>query len=220
MDPKAGLSDFASRRYQSGTSLSIRKVLDDVLLVMSGGEFLMSAMKVSIEGMGELRVLLLVSAHHISRGYVASVNRAPASSDPDDDDETANGPTLSWRQAFMKDVPTWSADEVAAQGGYGAKNKSAAATRWTKDGKIFSVLYGGKQHYPRFQFKHGEPRPIVAQILAVLGEGATGWDRAFFFATPNSYLNDAMPIDRLHDKNTEELLVRVAARHAHPADVF
>jgi hypothetical protein len=120
----------------------------------------------------------------------------------------------------MQDVPTWSADEVAEQGGYGAKNKSAAATRWTKDGKIFSVLYGGKQHYPQFQFKHGKPRPIVAQILQALGEDATGWDRAFFFATPNSYLNDATPMDRLNNKSTEDLLVQVAARHARPADIF
>jgi hypothetical protein len=219
LDLKAGLSGFASQRYPSGTSLSIPKALDDVLLVMSGGE-LASAMKISIEGMGELRVLLLVSAHQVSRGSVASVNRDPASSDPDDDDDIANGPTLSWRKAFMRAVPTWSADEIAEQGGYGAKNKSAAATRWTKDGKIFSVLHGGKQHYPRFQFKHGEPRPIVAQLLAALGEDATGWDRAFFFATPNSYLDDATPMDRLNDKSMEELLVQVAARHVHPADIF
>jgi hypothetical protein len=81
-------------------------------------------------------------------------------------------------------------------------------------------LYGGKQHYPQFQFKHGEPRPIVAQILEALGEDVTGWDRAFFFATPNSYLDDARPMDRLNDKSMEELLVQVAARHAHPADIF
>ena len=219
LDLKTGLSGFASRRYTSGTSFSIPKVLDDVLLVMSGGE-LASALKVSIESMGELRVLLLVSAHQTSRGSVASVNKDPTASDADDNDNPADGPTLSWRKSFMKDVPTWSADEVAEQGGYGAKNKSAAATRWTKDGKIFSVLYGGKQHYPQFQFRHGEPRPIIAQILKALGEDATGWDRAFFFATPNNYLNDATPMDRLNDKNMEELLVQVAARHAHPADVF
>jgi hypothetical protein len=219
LDLQPGLSAFPSQRDASGTSWSPPKVLDDVLLVMSGDQ-LASAMKVSTARIGELRVLLLVRAQQISRGSIASANKDPAASDADDHDNTADGPTLSWRKAFMQEVLTWSADEVAEQGGYGAKNKSAAATRWTKDGKIFSVLYGGKQHYPQFQFKQGKPRPIVAQILKALGEDATGWDRAFFFATPNSYLSDERPMDRLNDKSTEELLVQVAARHAHPADIF
>jgi hypothetical protein len=61
---------------------------------------------------------------------------------------------------------------------------------------------------------------VVARILHALGDEATGWDRAFFFATPNSYLDDARPMDRLNDKSTEELLVQLARRHANPADIF
>jgi hypothetical protein len=120
----------------------------------------------------------------------------------------------------MREVPTWSAGEVAQQGGYGAKNASAAASRWAKEGKIFCVPYGGKQHQPEIQFKHGQPRPIVARILSELGAEATGWDRAFFFATPNTYLDDVTPMDRLDGEDSVELLVQLATRDAHPANVF
>jgi hypothetical protein len=72
----------------------------------------------------------------------------------------------------------------------------------------------------KFQFKQGKPRTMVARILQALGGDSTDWDRAFFFAEPNVYLNDARPMDRLDDQKMEGKLVQLANRHAHPADVF
>lgn len=54
--------------------------------------------------MGELRVLLLVSAHHTSRGSVANLKKDTAASNADDDGNTADGPTLSWRKAFIQEL--------------------------------------------------------------------------------------------------------------------
>jgi hypothetical protein len=211
---------FAGHGVQSGPTMveQVQAASDDVLLLMSGAE-LTSAMELATSKLSDFRVLLRVAAEHLHRqekSFVADVVSTPE----DNNDDNSEGPTLSWRKRFIQDVPTWSADEVAEQGGYSAKNKSAAANRWATDGKIFSVSHGGKQCYPRFQFKHGQPRPIVARILHALGPEKSGWDRAFFFATPNSYLGDAKPIDRLDDKSMEDLLVQLANRHAHPADVF
>jgi hypothetical protein len=197
-----------------------------VLLLMSGTQ-LAKSMKLShIKALSDLgndsvRVLLLVDPDSNSQASAITVSTQERLADAGDDDNPVHDePTLAWRQAFMRDVPTWTADQIAEQAGYQAKNKSAAASRWSKLGEIFSVPHGGKQYYPQFQFKHGEPRPIIARILKALGEDTTSWDRAFFFATPNGYLDDARPLDRLNDKNVEKLLVQLAERHANAADIF
>jgi len=218
-DAQLGGGFVRSQYYPADLIALFNSNWNEVLLVMSGEE-LASSMKLPGARIADLRVLLLVSPEEFLRESAATLTEDRPPSNADDEGGSANELTVSWRKAFMRDVPTWSADEVAEHGGYGAKNKSAAANRWTKDGKIFSVLYGGKQYYPQFQFRHGEPRPAVARILRALGDEATGWDRAFFFATPNSYLDDARPMDRLNDKSTEELLVQLARRHANPADIF
>jgi hypothetical protein len=99
-----------------------------------------------------------------------------------------DGRTLSWRQKFVDSVRCLTAEEVATECGHGAKNTSATASRWKDQGKIFAVKFKGRQLYPAFQFEHGEPRPVLQKILAELPNDPTGWERAYFFATPNGYL--------------------------------
>ncbi|HEY9219032.1 MAG TPA: hypothetical protein VIO94_13350 [Phenylobacterium sp.] len=110
---------------------------------------------------------------------------------------------------FLKRWPVLSADEVAARAGHGSKNRSATATRWKRAGKIFGVRSGGREVYPAFQFKDGEPRQTIAPILASLPEGMSGWQIAFWFIGPNSWLEDAAPVSRLDD----EAALVAAARH-------
>ena len=55
-----------------------------------------------------------------------------------------------------------------------ARLDAATATRWTQEGNIFGVCVGGQMHYPAFQFLHGEPRLIIARMLAALRENP-GW---------------------------------------------
>jgi hypothetical protein len=149
-----------------------------------------------------------------------SPERLPVAQSHAGDDPPADARTLAWRQWFVKSVKCLTAAQVAEEGGYQAKNTSATATRWTDDDKIFCVRHAGQLLYPAFQFRHGRPLAVIARILHALGKDPTGWDIAFFFATPNAYLGDKRPMDRLHDSNMEEELVRLADRHAHPADVF
>jgi hypothetical protein len=137
-----------------------------------------------------------------------------------DEDLPADGPTLAWRQWFVKTVKCLTATQVAEEGGHQAKNTSATASRWSSEGKIFCVRHAGQLLYPAFQFRHGQPLPVIARVMRALGKDPTGWDYAFFLATPNAYLGGDRPMDRLHDSKMEEELVRLADRHSHPADVF
>lgn len=169
-----------------------------------------------------------VLIHVIGHGRIESALRVPVQQEStksigrsrSDEDPSADAPTLAWRQGFLKSVKCLTATQVAEEGGHQARNTSAAATRWTDAGKIFSVRQGGQLLYPAFQFRHGQPLPAIARILHALGNDPTGWDYAFFFATPNAYLGGAKPMDRVHDRKKEEELVRLAERHSHPADVF
>ena len=144
----------------------------------------------------------------------------PVTSSHATDDPPADESTLAWRQRFVKTIKCLTATQVAEDVGHQAKNTSATASRWTKEGKIFSVRHAGQLLYPAFQFRHGQPLPVIARILHALGEDSTGWDYAFFLATPNAYLGGDKPMDRLHDSKMEDELVRIADRHAHPADVL
>jgi hypothetical protein len=195
-------------------------MVDDVFLLLSGEELVQMSKQASHKAASEMLLLLHVSGEtNNARERSVACATQQLSNDRADDD-SPDGATLAWRQAFMRNVPTWSAEEVAQKGGHQAKNTSAAAWRLVKDGKIFAVICGGKLRYPKFQFKQGVPRAIVARILRALGSASTDWDRAFFFAEPNVYLDDARPMDRLDDQKMEERLVQLANRHAHPADVF
>jgi hypothetical protein len=215
-NPRESILEFARHRYAANT------LVDDVFLLLSGEELLQMTKQASSEAVSKMLLLLHVSGETGKpwmHSRVVAVPEIQSSNERDDDDST-DGPTLAWRQAFITNVPSWSAEEVARQGGHQAKNKSAAASRLASDGRIFAVAFGGKLRYPKFQFKHGKPRAIVARILQSLGSASTDWDRAFFFAEPNVYLDDARPMDRLDDQKMEERLVQLANRYAHPADVF
>ncbi len=72
-------------------------------------------------------------------------------------------------------------------------NPAAAASRWRRDGRIFSVRWKGVSRYPEFQFRDGEPVPEVRRILELLGPGHDGWPAAFWFASPHAYLGGDVP---------------------------
>jgi hypothetical protein len=46
----------------------------------------------------------------------------------------------------------------------------------------------------------------------------TGWDLAFFFTSPNTYLDGKLPVDLL--KSKPERVVSLAHAFTHPADAF
>jgi hypothetical protein len=110
---------------------------------------------------------------------------------------------------FLKHWPVLTAEDVAARAGHGSKNRSATATRWKRAGKIFAIRAGGREVYPAFQFKDGEPRRTIAPALANLPGDMSGWQTAFWFIGANSWLDDKAPVNRLDD----EAALVAAARH-------
>jgi hypothetical protein len=126
--------------------------------------------------------------------------------------------SLAWREHFISHYKALSASEVADETGNTAKNRSAIASRWTSEKKIFGVRFQNQTFYPTFQFKDGEPVPTIADILKEMPPSFTGWDLAFFLTSPNSYLDGKLPLELL--KSNPERVVSLAHAFAHPADAY
>lgn len=126
--------------------------------------------------------------------------------------------TLEWRKAFIGAHPCWTSTQVAFESTSTAKNRAAIASRWVREKKIFAVKYEGQQWFPQFQFHVGEPVPAVAQVIQAFPEHTTGWDLAYFFATPNSSIAGRKPLELL--KSDPARVVSLAQAFANPADAF
>jgi hypothetical protein len=133
-------------------------------------------------------------------------------------EESLGKDTLAWRRQFVAQNMCWSADQVASETTSVAKNRSAIASRWQKEKKIFSIRFEGKTLYPRFQFQDGSPIKAIGEVLEVLPEYLTGWDVAFFFTTPNPSLGGRKPLELL--RTDTKRLVSLAQAFANPADAF
>jgi hypothetical protein len=137
-------------------------------------------------------------------------------------DETATAEldreSRAWRENFINRNRTYSAPEVAEEAGNRAKNTAALASRWAKENRIFSIRFQNQTLYPAFQFKDGEPIPVIAQILRDAPPAFTGWDFAFFFTTPNVFLEGKCPLQLL--KSDPDALVPVAHAFTNPASGF
>lgn len=104
------------------------------------------------------------------------------------------------RLRFLSEVPALTAAQIAEAAGSKASNKSATANRWKSAGQIFSVSQAGRETFPAFQFDHGEPRPIIGKLLAVLQPRNSAWETAFWFVSSNPWLDGDAPIDRLDEE--------------------
>ena len=111
--------------------------------------------------------------------------------------------------SFLKQWPVLTGGQLAERAGHGSNNVSATASRWKAAGKIFGVRTGRREVYPVFQFKEGQPRPVVGEVLAALPDEMSGWQTAFWFVGANSWLDEDAPVDRLEDAAD----VIEAARH-------
>lgn len=59
------------------------------------------------------------------------------------------------------------ASAISQLSGSKSTNRRARASRWANEGRIFGVVVNGRMLYPSFQFDDtGQPRPIVAEVLA------------------------------------------------------
>lgn len=143
-----------------------------------------------------------------------SVMELPRLADPD---EEVDRDTIQWRESFLRSYPYLTSAQISAQSSR-AKNKAAIASRWVGEKKIFAVRNRGQQLFPRFQFQDGLPLPVIAKVIKIFPEHASGWDLAYFFTTTNPYIEGRKPIDLL--KSNPDRVVSLADAFAHPANVF
>ena len=115
----------------------------------------------------------------------------------------ARGPlaldNLRLRDRFLAEEAVLTSAEVGERAGHRSRNPYATAARWKKAGKVFSVSHRGAEYFPAFQFRDGQPHPVVARILAALPASMTPWQIAFWFVSANGWLDEDAPRDRLDD---------------------
>lgn len=101
------------------------------------------------------------------------------------------------RQQFLQTWPSLRSREVHKLSGRTSGNAALTASRWKRQQKVFAVPFGGHDRYPAFQFRDGQPRPIIGRILAQLGGKLSPWQTAFWFVAENGWLDGKRPVDRL-----------------------
>ncbi len=116
------------------------------------------------------------------------------------------------RLRLLRDVGAYSADEVAELAGSRAANRSALASRWRREGRIFAVPYDNREVYLGLQFDAaGRPLPGVAAVLAILA-GWPPWDIALWFVSDNPWLERRRPADLVAEQSHR--VARAAAADA------
>ncbi len=115
---------------------------------------------------------------------------------------------------FIEMVPCHSAEELARLAGHAASNKSATANRWKGQQAMFGVRRLGRDRYPAFQFQDGRPRKVIGKVLKALPEGMSPWQVAFWFSSPNGWLDGDKPMERLAHEDA------IVAAATHEGDDF
>ncbi len=106
------------------------------------------------------------------------------------------------RAAVLEEFGGLAGTEVADLARSSAENRNATASRWRKEGRIFSVDHTDHRLYLSFQFDPvtGAPRAGLREILTILRDsGLSGWALAGWFTTPIAWLDWGRPVDHLAD---------------------
>lgn len=99
-----------------------------------------------------------------------------------------------------------------------AKNRHALASRWHREGKVFSVDHHGQRVFPGFQFdlETLTPRQVVGAVLAALPlDAMTDWEVALWWTADNGWLDGRRPVDLILED--PERLVDAATQLAEPS---
>ena len=108
------------------------------------------------------------------------------------------------RERFLRDIPTFTAVELAQAAG-----DPTAPRRWLTERRVFSVPVDDGERFPVFQFADGEPLPVIGDVLAALPMEWSAWEVAFWFVSSNSWLGGPAPVAHL----SNSAWVLSAARH-------
>jgi hypothetical protein len=106
------------------------------------------------------------------------------------------------RTELMNEFGVLTSAQVAELAGSEAKNTSALAGRWRREGRLIAVDHQGTTYYPGFQLDpEGRPRPVVADVLSHLSQlDTTPWQQALWFMAANGWLDGRRPVDLLDDQ--------------------
>ena len=121
---------------------------------------------------------------------------------------------LAARRAYLAETPTLTSAQIHRASGLASHNTSEPASRWKKEGKTFAVRLGRRDHFPAFQFVDGKPHAALRDVLGALPADMTAWQKAFWFASGNGWLDGDEPQRRLDDA---EHVVQAARRLSEPA---
>lgn len=128
------------------------------------------------------------------------------------DEETARGQATrnaAARAKLLSEFGTLSGAQVAKRvvWGPGEVPSSKTVGQWRRQGLVFTVGHQGRSVYPAFQFdEEGRPRPVVADVLATLGQQSHGWELALWFTSVNGWVDGCRPVDLLSSEPEEVAL--------------
>ncbi|MCD6680857.1 MAG: hypothetical protein LT102_09425 [Burkholderiaceae bacterium] len=113
------------------------------------------------------------------------------------------------------------AEQINALQASPPSNKAHPASDWKRRGRIFSVNYGGREYFPRYEFDAlYQPLPVIKEIIAAFGDVADAWQLAAWFHFPSPWLvvrdrrgaRNIAPRDALADRARE--VVTAAAKRS------
>jgi small subunit ribosomal protein S5 len=102
------------------------------------------------------------------------------------------------RDEVLREFGAFTSADVGKMAGSKSPNRAALAHRWKSDGRIFSVLHNGANYFPGFQFsREGQPLPVIAEVLKILGHVLSPWELAIWFWKNNGVLGGERAVDLL-----------------------
>ena len=118
------------------------------------------------------------------------------------------------RREYLEETRMLTAEQIHGMSGVRSANPSEPASRWKMEGRTFAVHIQGRDLYPAFQFQDGAPHPAMKDVLATLPVGMSPWQKAFWFASGNGWLDGDEPQRRLGDGRQ---VIEAARQLAQPA---
>ena len=114
---------------------------------------------------------------------------------------------LSMVQAFRTTGGVVCGDELAYLLRRRSKQPISIVARWIVGRQVVSFEWQSQTMLPLFQFDPSNMalRSCVVEIVRELVDTYDDWEAAWWFASPNAWLDGAMPVERI-DKDAQEVL--------------
>lgn len=93
-----------------------------------------------------------------------------------------------------------------------ASHRRGTTARWLHEQRVFSVPGPDGPLFPAFQFRQGDVRPVIAEILEALDGQLYGWELLLWFTGSSGILDGRRPVDVLID--SPDQAVRAASYQA------